>query len=92
MSWHDDILVTINFTSLPVAPSEERYLSWPSVLVMLSYTDNIKQTVTHTKPSLLVPGIDLIGIDDVRIQQTFKNRALSTLGVFDVCSIPLFYL
>jgi len=59
---------------------------------MLSYTDNIKQTVTHTKPTLLLPGIDLIGIADVHLQQTFKNRALSAFGMFDVRSILLFTL
>jgi len=91
-AWYDDIFVTINFTALPVASTERRYLGSDSVFVMLSYTNDTKQAVTHTKPSLLIPGIDLIGIENVRVQQTFKNHALSTLGLFDVRSIPLLNL
>jgi len=91
-SWFNDILVAINFTSLPVASTERRHLGWQSVLVMLSYTNDTEQAVTHTKPSLLIPGIDLIGIENVRVQQTFKSRALSTFGMFDVRSILFFNL
>jgi len=59
---------------------------------VLSYTNNTKQAIDHTRPAFLIPGIDLVGISRTRIQQTFKNRALSAFGMFDVRSIPLFDL
>jgi len=73
-------------------PSVERrrlLSDWQSVLVRLSLTNDTQQTVFHTKPSLLAPGIDLIGISQSRIQEKFKDRALSAFGLFDVCSITL---
>jgi len=91
-SWSNDIVVTINFTSFPVVSIERKHLSLQSVRVMLSYTNNTKQAIDHTRPAFLIPGIDLVGISRTRIQQTFKNRALSAFGMFDVRSIPLFDL
>ena len=91
-SWSNDIIVTINFTSFPGVSIERKHLSWQSVRVMLSYTYDAARTITHTRLAFLVPGIDLVGISRTRIQQTFKNSALSAFGMFDVRSIPLFDL
>jgi len=91
-SWFNDIIVTINFTSFPVVSIERERLDWQSVRVGLSYTNDTKQTIDHTRPAFLIPGIDLVGISRTRIQQTFKNRALSAFGMFDVRPIPLFDL
>ena len=90
--WSNDIIVTVNFTSFPVVSIERKHLSLQSVRVMLSYTNDPQRTIDHTRPAFLIPGIDLVGISRTRIQQTFKNRALSAFGMFEVRSIPLFDL
>ena len=92
ISWDNDILVTINFTSLPVASIETAHQHWQSALVMLSFTNDTRKTVIHTRPSRLAPGIDLIGISQSHIRQTFKSRALSVFGFFDVRSKTRFNL
>jgi len=86
-NWRNDILVTVNFTSLQVPSIERTHLSSQSILVRLSFTNDTQKAVTYTRPSLLAPGIDLIGISQSRIQKTFKNTALSAFGFFDVRSM-----
>ena len=84
--WDNDIFVTINFTSLSIASTKRTHLRWQSALVMLGFTNDTEKTVLHTRPSFLVPGIDLFGISQLRIQKTFKNNAFSAFGLFDVHS------
>jgi len=80
------ILASVNFTKLSgfVTHDSNHLPSPPLVQVMLGFTKKTKNVLTSTSPVPLIPGINVVGLSNVYIRQSFTKPALSAFGLFDV--------
>lgn len=81
------ILASVNFTKLSgfVIDRDSRPLASPQLVqVMLGFTQKTKNVLTSTTPVPLLAGMNVVGISDIYIRQSFNLPALSALGLFDV--------
>jgi hypothetical protein len=79
-----DLLITVNFTTLGLSIDSISDIPKNSVQIMVAMTNNTEDVVLMTKPTNLLPGVNLIGMTSLEIHQTFKNPALSLFGLFKV--------
>ncbi len=47
-------------------------------------TNNTEDVLAMTRPTILIPGVNLVGLVSMEIHQTFKNPGVATLGIFEV--------
>jgi hypothetical protein len=57
-----------------------------SLKVYLALTTNVENVLLTTRPIVLLPGMNLVGVADLRVRQRLKARELSTFGLLDVSS------
>ena len=55
-----------------------------SIQVMVTMTNNIVDVLGMTKPTVLIPGVNIVGMVSTEIHQTFKYPDVATLGIFEV--------
>lgn len=55
-----------------------------SIQVMVTMTNNTADVVAMTTPTILVPGVNLVGLVSMEVHQTFTNPGMATLGLFEV--------
>jgi len=81
------ILASVNFTKLSgfIIDRDSKHLSSPPLVqVMLGFTKKTKNVLTSTTPVPLIAGMNIVGVSDIYIRQSFNQPALSTFGLFDV--------
>ncbi len=79
-----DLLVTVDFEPLLVPPNSLTDITSNSVQVLASMTNNTEDVLAMTRPTILIPGVNLVGLVSMEIHQTFKNPGVATLGIFEV--------
>jgi len=81
------VLASVNFTTLSgfVIDRDSKNLATPPLVqVMLGFTKKTKNVITSTSPALLIAGVNIVGVSDRYIRQSFDQPRLSALGLFDV--------
>ncbi|KJA15136.1 hypothetical protein HYPSUDRAFT_48660 [Hypholoma sublateritium FD-334 SS-4] len=81
--YQPDLLVTVDFNILMVSSDSLIDFASNSVQVMVRMTNNTVDVLKLTRPTVLVPGVNMMGVVSMEIHQTFKNRGFATLGIFE---------
>ena len=79
-----DLLITVNFTTLGMSVDSIIDVASNSIQVMVAMTNNTADVVAMTTPTVLVPGVNLMGLVSMEVHQTFTNPGMATLGLFEV--------
>ena len=79
-----DLLVTVDFEPLWIPSNSLIDIASNSVQVQASLTNNTADVQAMTRPTILIPGVNLVGLVSMEIHQTFKNPGVATLGIFEV--------
>ena len=79
-----DLLVTVDFEPLWIPSNSLIDIASNSVQVQASLTNNTADVLAMTRPTILIPGVNLVGLVSMEIHQTFKNPGVATLGIFEV--------
>ena len=79
-----DLLVTVDFEPLWIPSNSLIDIASNSVQVQASLTNNTADVLAMTRPTILIPGVNLVGLVSMEIHQTFKNPGIATLGIFEV--------
>ena len=81
------VLASVNFTALSgfVIDRDSKNLATPPLVqVMLGFTKKTKNVIMSTSPAPLIAGVNIVGVSDNYIRQSFDQPRLSALGLFDV--------
>lgn len=82
--YQPDLLVTVDFNVLMIPSDVIIDIALNSVQVMVCMTNNTADVLRLTRPAVLVPGVNMMGIVSREIHQTFKNPGVATLGLYEV--------
>lgn len=85
--WLYNVVVVVNFTMLHIQPNSTINKSRSSVQVMLGYINDTRGIYERTPPTVLIPGVNLVGITNFYIRQTLKKPTVSAFGLFDVSNL-----
>lgn len=87
MSYHTyqpDLLVTVDFGALMIPSDSTIDIASNSIQVMVGMTNNTAEVLAMTRPTVLIPGVNMVGMVYMEIHQTFENPGVATLGIFEV--------
>ena len=77
-------MITVDFSVLMVTPDTITDIASNSVQIMVRMTDKTTDVLSLTRPTILVPGVNMIGLVSMEIHQTFQNPGVATLGIWEV--------
>jgi hypothetical protein len=76
-----DLLITVNFTMLNISSASILDGAVNSVQVMLGLTNNTANVLQTTSPTMLLPGMNVLGMSRLTIRQKFGKATVAALGV-----------
>jgi hypothetical protein len=88
MTWlvyhRSELLITVNYTALGISSTNFRDTAQSSVQVVISLSNDTSVAISQTVPTVLPPGVNLMGILRIEFRQLFKGYVSSGFGLFDV--------
>ncbi|TFK69639.1 hypothetical protein BDN72DRAFT_840127 [Pluteus cervinus] len=78
-----EVLITVNFTKLGILSNPPISILQNSVEVRSSLINDTELAIRSTRPVVLMPGSNLIGIATIQARQKFRIPIISALGVFN---------
>ena len=81
------ILASVNFTKLSgflIDGDSNNLVSPPLVQVMLGFTEKTKYVLSSTSPVPLIAGMNIVGLSNMYIRQSFNRPTLSAFALFGV--------
>ncbi|KJA29492.1 hypothetical protein HYPSUDRAFT_196840 [Hypholoma sublateritium FD-334 SS-4] len=78
-----DLLITVNFTTLGMPVDSIIDIASNSIQVRVAMSNNTADVVAMTTPTILIPGVNLVGLVSMEVHQTFTNPGMATLGLFE---------
>ena len=82
-----DLLISIDYTKIGLPRDDLVSMMTNSVEVYISLTINTFTAVYHTLPTMIPPGVNLMGTLTLELRQLYKNVGISALGLCSVCLI-----
>jgi hypothetical protein len=82
-----DLFLKVDFGGLPAfhqPPGANGSIQRESLAVYSALTNITEDVLATTRPALLLPGMNLIGVVNPVIRKRFRVPALSVFGLFDV--------
>ena len=83
-----DLLVTVNFDAIGIQGSNSTRLDFPFRSVQITTTmylnSNAPEAVRMTRPTVIIPGVNMVGMVVMELHQIFKNPGVATRGIFEV--------
>jgi hypothetical protein len=84
-----DLFLTVDFSNLsppnlPLGHGSGRSIAADAIKVYLAFTNNTQKVISTTRPALLLPGMNLLGVVHPIIRKSFRAPKLSAFGLFDV--------
>jgi hypothetical protein len=76
-----DLLITVNFTMLNISSASILDGAVNSVQVMLGLSNNTDNVLQTTSPTMLLPGMNVLGMSRLTIRQKFGKATVAALGV-----------
>ncbi len=83
-TYQPDLLVTVDFDALALPSDSLIDIASNSIQIMVTMTNDTAAVLEMTGPTVLIPGVNMVGLVSMEIHQTFKNPEVATLGVFEV--------
>ena len=81
---HPNILVFVNFTTLNIKLNSTINRSRNSLQVMLGLTNEATDILHITPPTILIPGMNVVGTAYIYVRETFVQPKFSAFGLFKV--------
>ncbi|KJA21926.1 hypothetical protein HYPSUDRAFT_41528 [Hypholoma sublateritium FD-334 SS-4] len=82
-TYQPDLLVTVDFDALAIPSDSLIDIASNSIQIMVTMTNDTAAVLEMTGPTVLIPGVNMVGLVSMEIHQTFKNPEVATLGVFE---------
>jgi hypothetical protein len=83
-----ELLLRVNFSGLTgqrdPPPGSGLAITRESLKVYVGLTNSTRDVLETTRPTLLFPGMNLMGVVDLVIRKRFRAPQLSVFGLFDV--------
>lgn len=83
-NYQPDLLITVDFDALGIPSNSTTNIALNSIQVMVRMTNDTADVLDMTRPTVLTPGVNMVGMVSMEIHQTFKNPGVATLGLFEV--------
>ena len=84
-NYQPDLLITVDFNALEILSNSTTDIALNSMQVMVRMTNNTDDVLAMTRPTILIPGVNMVGLVSMEIHQTYTNPGVATLGIFLVC-------
>lgn len=81
-----DLQLSLSFTELlsPTQQVGENGVARDSLVIYSELTNNVNDRLASTSPTLLLIGMNLVGVAELLVRQSLKTTSLATLGFIDV--------
>lgn len=83
-TYQPDLLVTVDFDALSIPSDSLLSIASNSIQVRVTMTNDTDDVLAMTRPTILIPGINMVGLVSMEVHQTFKYPEVATLGIFEV--------
>ncbi len=84
-TYQPDLLITVDFKVMRISSNTTTDIALNSIQVMVKMTESPNDVLAMTRPTILIPGVNMVGMVSMEIHQTYKNPGVATLGIFEVC-------